>query len=500
MRRTSLPIGLALLWLLLSQCHATRWNQLGNEELAPAPQEIQALFAAHPNNTLTYTAQSPGYGYAYDIGEKDTHYGIDSSAMRFTTVQMQLHDAMPEGKVVVDFTFVDGHGSTVEVKAVDLLRLIPKLDAPGDMVYPELLLEEYNRFGVSFRREHNEFSFKPANDLPKQLNDRTYRCQIVNNCLAATKWEFALTSEDYGDYSQRRKHTTNLNQNKILSHSWFYVDKALYSALMQMKNPDKTIHMDFNYDSLSNMSEQVHIDFSQLRNPIKKQAATALLEVGHQSGRKLEPVDIEEHYKWQFGIFLDRDTSLTYKTVLEQPIRTSQFKDEGYYKNDTPREFDWSWMQYMDSVQMDIIDVPGTDAYVQLSLTGKWSPYNITIGNVDLAQINEQKLWGLLFGINTYPKSRRYNPIQSTIFYDAELLPDNIKPYVLLTDKKTGKWVNNQYKGIEKVYLTYETLEQDELSIYLLSYERITPMWMARVKLSRELREKIRIRRQLYNY
>lgn len=50
------------------------------------------------------------------------------------------------------------------------------------------------------------------------------------------------------------------------------------------------------------------------------------------------------------------------------------------------------------------------------------------------------------------------------------------------------------------MYLTYPTLEKDVLDVYLVSYERITPLWMGCVKLPKELREKVRIRNQLYNY
>ncbi len=106
----------------------------------------------------------------------------------------------------------------------------------------------------------------------------------------------------------------------------------------------------------------------------------------------------------------------------------------------------------------------------------------------------------MLFGFNTYPKSRRFNPKQNTTAFDAELLPEDLKPYVLLTDAKTGKWVNNQYKGVEKVYLSYETLEKEILTIHLLSYERIVPVWMSRVKLPVTTREMVRIRNGLYNY
>ena len=106
----------------------------------------------------------------------------------------------------------------------------------------------------------------------------------------------------------------------------------------------------------------------------------------------------------------------------------------------------------------------------------------------------------MLFGMNTYPKSRRYNPSQATLAYDADHLPREIRPYVLLTEQKSGKWVNNQYKGIEKIYLSYESLEKDILEIYVLSYERILPVWMARVKLPKDIRESVRVRNALYNY
>ncbi len=150
-------------------------------------------------------------------------------------------------------------------------------------------------------------------------------------------------------------------------------------------------------------------------------------------------------------------------------------------------------------MHVDMINAPNTDCYAEIKLTGQHAPYEIVIGNIDLALFNEQKLTGYLFGYNTYPKSRRYNPSQNTIYFDADSYPALLKPYVLLIDKKTGKWVNNQKKGIEKIYLSYDKLERDVLQIYLLSYERVTPVWMAKVRLSNATREVIRVRRNLYN-
>jgi hypothetical protein len=490
--RYQLMTGL-LIALTLSACYNYRWNT-GKNPTSQAPEPISAIFEKH-SGTIHLDAESPGGDYVYDVGEKDDSYGMDGK-FRFTNVSISLSEYMSEGQVLANFVFQDDHDNVVRISDVDLLRLTPKIDAEGEMVCAELLLEEYNRFGLDFRKEHHEFEFETS-DL--RTRDKAYRANITNNCLAPGKWEFALTSEDYADINQRFRSNINLNQNKILTHTWFYLDAELYAALLDFKNPGKKLPLDMEYNDLSDRAEKVIVDFELLRRPIKHGVNTQLLEVGHQSNRQIVPVDVEEHYKWQYGLLLD-SAQHTYRTILDQPLRTTQFQDRGYYTELTPKVFDLNWMQYMDQVKVDILDVKGSDAYAQFTLTGEWSPYNITIGNVDLAILDEQKLYGLLFGINTYPKSRRYNPVQSTIAYDAELLPAEIRPYVLLTDKQTGAWVNNQYKGIEKIYLTYNSLEQDVIDIYVLCYERITPVWMASIKLPTETREVVRVRKTLYNY
>lgn len=492
-----------VLSVLFIQCHTTKWASLQNPGISEkAPENIIRLFNQYPDQIMVLEASTPGFDYKYDIGEKDTSYGKNDSIFRFDKVSLKLHDKMPKGKIFVDFTFEDGTQNKIKIEKVDILRLTPKFDTTGDMILPEIIEEEFNRFGYVFRKEHQEFSIDLNDNASTALleaKDRAYRCSIVNNCLAPTKWEFSLTSADFSDYKGRLKNKRNLNQNKVLSHSWFYLNKELYAALIQLKNPGKDIPFDMEYNKLSDLAEQVSIDFSSLRNPIKRRLATEIIEIGHKSGRKIIPLDNEMYYKKQFNLFLEGDNS-TYTSILQKPVKTTQFKDAGFYTAASPKEFSLNWMQYLDDVHLDVLKVKGTEAYVEITLTGKWAPYKINIGNVDLAQIDEQKLYGMLFGFNTYPKSRRYNPKQSTLSYDAALLPDAIKPYVLLTEKDSDKWVNNQYKGIEKIYLTYETLERDVLQIYVVSYERITPVWMASVKLPKEIREKIRIRKQLYSY
>ena len=504
MIKIRITVLLGLCRVFLTQCYSIKWNNLhdNNDEDQNAPIEVVAIFNNYPDNIMTLNALSPAYGYDYDIGEKDSLYGKYNLALRFRSVEIRLAEKMPAGKILVNLSFIDGENNRIEIKNMDLLRLVPKLEGSNELAHAELLLKEFNRFGYVFRREHKEFELISSSNPTEQLNpifDAIYRCKVTNNCLSAGKWELEVTSEDYSDFRTRIRASNNLNQNKIIAHSWFYLDSAFYETLLRIKNPNKNFNVNLSYNSLSDLAEQVVVNFDELRNPLKHRLNTTTLEVGHQTSKKIEPLDVEQFYKKQFGLILEANEH-TYSSILESPIKVTQFRNEGFYYETSPKEFDFSWMKYMDDVIVDVIDVEETDAYVQITLTGKDSPYNITLGNIDLAQLDEQKLLGFLFGINTYPKGRRYNPVQTTISYDPDLLPNDIKPYLLLTGNKSHKWVNTQYKGIEKVYITYETLERDVLNIYVLSYERILSVWMARVLLPRDFREIIRIRRNLYNY
>lgn len=490
-----------LLSFFITGCHSLKWNSIDTSNLTAPPANIKEIFNKYENGIMLLEAKNPGSNYSFDIGEKDPFYN-DSLNFRFRRLEIKLLPFSPDNKVLVNISFIDPNNNRVVIDEIDLMRLIPRFDTKGDLMYPEMIEEEYNRFGYTFRKEHKEFSIyidDEQNEILSNVSNRAYRCQLVNNCLSPTKWEFVLVTEDYHDFKDRLHGKTNLNQNRILSHSWFNLDEDLYQALIKMKNPELNVDVMIDYDSLSNMAENTSILFDELRQPIKYRVKSELLEIGSQSGRVIEPLDNEQYYKGVFRMFME-GSSETYKSVLQAPIKTTQFKNEGFYTERALKEFDLNWMQYLDSVDIDVVDIEGTDAYVEITLSGQWSPYKINIGNVDLTLLSEQKLYGLLFGMNTYPKNRRYNPKQSTIAYDADLIPDNVKPYVLLTKKDSDLWVNNQYKGIEKIYLTYESLESDVLEIYVLSYERIMPVWMAKVKLPKEIREKVRIRKRLYSY
>lgn len=489
--------------LLFSQCYSSKWVSSTEEnDLVEAPTEIKEIFKKYQYSVMNLEAQSPGYDYNFDIAEKDKWYGLEQDDFRFENVKMTLHRTMPEGMILVDIEFIDRMWSKAIIKDFDLMRLIPAFETNGDLSYSELILEEYNRFGVVFRKEHEEFELYsiPLGQKFQDAGQRTYRMSITNNCLEPTKWEMALVAEDYSDFKERTKSDLNLNQNKLLSHSWFYLDAELYNALIKLKNPTVDIDLHMPYDSATAIAEQTVVNFESLRYPLATKLNTEILELGHKSGRKLEPVDVEEYYKWDFGLFLNKEEFPTYASILEKPVEIARFGSSGYYNSETPNIYDYGFLNYIDDVVIENIAAEESDCYVQIKLTGEYAPYEIIIGNLDMAMFDEQKLTGYLFGYNTYPKSRRYNPKQNTLFYDTDSYPDLLKPYILMIDKKTGKWINNQKKGVEKVYVSYESLEKDVLQIYLLSYERVTPVWMTRVKLPKKMREMVRVRKMLYDY
>ena len=490
-----------LISFLFTSCYSVKWADEDKKANRPAPVAIQQIFGG--DFKLTMDCLSPGAQYKYDISEKDIFYDSPTKELVFTKVEMYLNRVMPTNQILVDILFKDAIGHQLELKKIDLMRIIPKLDMDGEMAYPEYLLEEFSRYGIVFRKEHKEFFIGlngRAGQLTKDATARAHRVNLVNNCLDPTKWELELRSADYSDFDKRLKSSTNFNQNKILSHAWFYLNKALYRALLIAKNGDRGDLFDLPYDELSVKSEKVVMDLSKLRKKANHWLLTKTLEIGHQTNRKIEPIDLETYYKWQFGL-IGEDTILTYKSVCEQPMKLAKFDKEGFYDyEENPRVYDFSFIKTLDKVTLKTIKTSGSNCNVEITINGSTAPYKFIIGNIDLALLEEQKMLGIGMGINPYPKSRRYNPQQATIVYDPDYYPEGKKPYCLMLDTNEDKWVNNQYKGVEKVFLSYDSLDENILEIYLLSYERELPVWMARVKLSPFMREMIRARRNLYNY
>jgi hypothetical protein len=494
----------------LASCYSIKWSaaNFSNENtpsasLSTAPPAIRSIFKKHPKGVITLPVLSPGLAYNYDISEKDKFFDNKDKKLVFNKVTLELASEMPQGQILTDVYFWDAHNNYLRLGQVDLLRIIPKLETTGTLQYAEYLMEEFSRFGVTFRKEHKEFQLVGRSDEPalQQAISRAYRADLTNNCLDATKWEIQLIAEDYSDTKARTKSPLNYNQDRMLSHGWFYIDQPLYTALLELKNP-KTVDaklFSMPYDDLSKKGESVVVDFAQLRRPLRNALKTTVIELGHQKNLPIKPIDTETGYKRSMGL-LGKDTLLTYQTVLEKPLPLAKFDKEGFYDPADPRVYNLGFLKQNDDIQVSVVDVPNSDCHVELKIGGKDAYYTFTIGNLDMSTMEEQRLYGINVGVNLYPKSRRYNPVQSSLTFDTDLTPLDQQPYFLMTETASGKWVNNQFKGVEKAYIGYSSLLGNTIDVYLLSYEREMPVWYARVKLTGAMREKIRGRRGLYNY
>ncbi|NJL28738.1 MAG: hypothetical protein HC897_13020 [Thermoanaerobaculia bacterium] len=482
--------------LLLAGCYSLQWTR--SAEPQPPPETIAQIFAAS-GGKLGLELLDPNDTYRHDPPEKDAFYAHDPELLRFRRGEIRLHTVMPPGRVLVDLSFSDAAGNTFTLPEVDLLRIIPKIDTEGELQYPELLNEEYNRYSINFRREHQEVRFEIADPRARPAADRAYRAVLSNNCLDPTKWEIALTSEDYSNFAERLAGGLYLNQDRMLAHSWFFLDRKLYLSLLRLKNPDLAVDLTLldDYDALSRRAEQVVVDLERLR-AMPHPHPSQLLEIAHQSARPLVAIDAEQMDKWQTGLFLNREQFKTYRDLLSAPVTLAAYADNGFYRPDQPKLFDYSWLRDLDQVQVATVAADRAGTYVELTLDGVGSPYQIKLGNVDLAMLDEQRLFEFAFGFNVYSLSRRHSPPQSTIVFDQDLMPDDVKPYLLMLDKKTGRYVNQELKGVDRLYLGWESIDRDVLEIYLISYERILPVWLARVELADDLVDRTRVRRSLY--
>ncbi len=450
---------------------------------------------------MTFKVDSPGKAYRYDIGEKDAYYDHASGHFILDEVTFTLKGYLSSNKLLTDVTMTDRNGNTFTVPNFDLMKLIHKYDTRGDLLYAETIEEEFNRFGMGFRREHGEFYTSQQSDQEMQrVMDRIERLSITNNCLDPTKWELWIGTTDYSDWNSRRSSKINFNEMRTLSHSWFYFDKDLLTILTKIKNPEQPHdYPSVDYEEASAKAEQTKVEFSQYRAPVLKTFYPTMLEVGHQSKRILEPVDMEEHYKWEYGLFINKQSFTNYSNILDQPVQLARFTDRGYYNPETPNIYDYGFLRHLDKVELRQLKGQDTDGFYEIRITGQHAPYEVTLGNVDLSWLSHLKMHEFLFGFNTYPKGRRYNHKQNTTSYDPDTHPHKeIRPYLLMTDRHTGNYVNNQKKGVEKLYIAYENSNRKNIVIYLLSYERITPVWMARLKVPAPVFKTTQIRKNIF--
>ncbi|MEM7039771.1 MAG: hypothetical protein AAF570_22550, partial [Bacteroidota bacterium] len=424
--------------------------------LEPAPQTIRDIFAKYPKGVMRFPVKSPGKAYRYDVADKDPVFGNKDGVFAFDSVEIRLKNRMAPGQVLVHVVLTDSFGSILEFVEVDLMKIVPQIDAPDDMRLPEILMEEFNRYGVSFRRVKREFQLVSAVALDRRYGAASFRAMhasLTNNCLDPGKWEVEVWAVKndllHHDRMIWGKETA---PRVILAHSWLQVDPDLYGELLRLKNPFNAYNPESDFKLISEVAQKIVVDFEVLRRPVRKFAQVEVVEVGHRSARKIEALDIEQFYKAKIGLQLNRRRDQTYSSILDGEVEMARFADEGFYRTTDPKVFEFDWLRKIDDVELKILDVKDSDTHVELKLTGDLADYEVTIGNVDLAWLTRQERLGLLFGLNTYPKSRLHNAEDLEGRYDPENIDNDRKPYVLLTDMVDGTWVNNMDKGVEKVY------------------------------------------------
>ena len=337
------------LLVMLTGCYSLRWTE--NRDTVAPPVDLTEHFTRNDAGEMILSLDlvDPGKEYKYDNAEMDVMRAADEHLFRFHRAEIRLPERIPVDRVPVDLRFFDDEGTVVEIHDMDLLRLIPKIDTRGELQYVELFNEEYNRYGISFRKEHHEFKILAATPEAQVASDRVYRVGVTNNCLDSTKWEVALQTEDYSDFKSRLAGPTTLNQNRLLAHSWFYIDRDLYDSLIRYKNPNLEVPLDLlaDYDALSKRGEEVKIDFDQLRT-VKSREDVHLLELGHATERPLEALDSEQHYKWGNGLFMNRDLFPSYREILNGTVQLAAFENRGFYNPEAPKEFNYEWMRTLD--------------------------------------------------------------------------------------------------------------------------------------------------------
>lgn len=484
-------------WVLLPLFMLSCSSLKKNNQLKPAfskngNSQIQLFFNALPNHELDLKIETPRQSYPKDPAEKDIIYSHDSETMKFTKLAISLFPHQEKNKVLVDFSFTDYDGNIFKIHSVDLLDLVPNVSQKGEMRYGEYLLQEYERFGILYYKKENAFTWDEAEKNKPQITDainRSYQAGIFNNCLDAGKWELVLSSKYFNHFDSTHAFFNQAQRYRVLVHSWFTMDSNLYRVLLKIKNPNFDIDPYISYDTLTKWAENQIVPFPKLTK-IKRTIETKVIEIGYQSRRELFELDDEEMYKDWYSLVLNRDKFHTYKDVLETPVRMAKFTDKGFYRTSDPIVFDYGWMKSLNQVELKVVDASGPERFIQLTLSGELSQYNIVLGNFDLGRLNPNKTATIQFGINPFPKLRLQRKTNYSTGYNLGPDGKEIRPFLVLIDKKTGKWVNNQKLGLEQMFIEWQSIDKQALLIHLVTYERMLPVWMALVGVDEIEREK----------
>lgn len=463
-------------------------------------QELEEFFSSLPGGRLELAVETPGRKYAKDPAEKDVIENLDSGSFKFNRLSISLSQPQMAGKVLVEMTFLDPDNNRLVVHGVDLLDLVPVIGRKDGLQVVEYLLKEFERFGITYYRKERAMSWQPgplSNPTADSAMARAYQAALFNNCLDAGKWELVVSSRYYARFDTAHAKSKQAQRFRILAHSWFSMDPRLYRILVKARNPSLNLDPYTPYDSLSRRAEAKIVRFPSLGR-VKRPVTTRVLELGHKSKRELYELDEEEMYKDWYDLVLNRGQFHTYADVLETPVKLAKFADRGFYRPEDVAVFDYGWMKNLDRMDMSMMEAPGPERFAQVRIWGDQSPYEIVLGNFDLGRLNPHRPSTLQFGINPYPKQRLRRRTPYGTGYNLGPQGKDVQPYLLLVDRKTGKWVNNQNLGLEQAFIGWQSIEKTALVIHLVTYERMIPVWMARLGVEETERERGRIANAVY--
>ncbi len=433
---------------------------------------ISRIFAVQFPSQLELDFQS--FDYNLDPNLKDYRFGME---WQISKVTIAFHHALNAQNIFFSLILHGPDEKKIEIDTFNIMNLVPKIDMAGHsgLENAEMLLEEFERFGVQWKSHLKEF--RVTGGEAGEIN----RVVFQNNCLEPGKWELILMSKYYQNAMESNTRKNSPERFRKLAHGWTLLPVDFYQTLIRIKNPSLGILSKSGYADLSSEGAKKTLPAEFFPNP-KLEIKTKMVELGLESTRDLETLNEEQFQKRFIHLVDNREDYHTYADIIREPVRFAAFEHEGLYTTQK-KNFDFSWMKAMNSIKLYRTSGQDLVRWVDLDIGGAVSPYQIILKNIDLGNLAEGGIYQISFGIDPPPTlthqyySRNPNGYKLGIEGKTELVS------LLCSNQKSGLWKNNQDLGLEKLMLQWESPEKKILWVYLISFERMIPVWMGRVKI-----------------
>jgi hypothetical protein len=472
-------IGLAYLAVALGACVQSGPKPPATDLAAPvtisvpmtAADSISQAFATHFPRPVELSFKS--FDYDRDPNLKDVRFGKDWQIERAT---LTFHHALNAQNVFFSLTVHGRDGKRIEVDTFNIMNLVPKLDMAGrpGLVEAEMLLEEFERFGVAWKSHLGEFRI--LGDDSGAIN----RVVFQNNCLDPGKWELQLMSKYYRNAAENMTRKSSPERYRKIAHGWTLLPMDFYQTLIRIKNPKLDKPVQGGYVDLSRSGGKTVLPPEFLPNPAME-IRTGMVELGLESERDLEMLNEEQFQKRFIRLVDNREDYHTYADIVREPVRFAAFEHEGLYTSEK-KKFDFRWMKAMNRLRLFRTSEQEPVRWVDLEIGGEASPYRVVLKNLDLGNVVEGGIYHISFGFDPPPTlTHQYNsrnPNGYKLGGEGKVEPVSL----LCSNQKTGAWQNNQDLGLEKLMMQWESPEKEILWVFLVSFERMIPVWMGRVR------------------